>query len=170
MSNDEACIVSLWWKQGADTCTVLHTTHELDREDPAERPRLGIPHTEAMYAYQTPYIPKPNHSLTLPKVSYDSTPTDRKVADDPDWDLHPPNPLPVLVRASDGDTQSKDRVKNKDHVKFSTVVQPNELEAFFTRYAEVCKAGFQSLKKRDRKGRKRDKGKKKKAGEGEKKG
>ena len=69
----------------------------------------------------------------------------------------------MLVRASDGDTQSKDRKKNKDHIKFSTVVQPDDLEAFFTRYAEVCKAGFQSLKKRDRRNRKKDKGRKKKA-------
>lgn len=76
----------------------------------------------------------------------------------------------MLVRASDGDTQSKDRVKNKNHVKFSTVVQPDELESFFTRYADVCKAGFQSLKKRDRRNRKKDKKKKQVGGEGEKRG
>lgn len=61
-------------------------------------------------------------------------------------------------------------MKNKDHVKFSTVVQPDELESFFTRYADVCKAGFQSLKKRDRRNRKKDKKKKQVGGEGEKKG
>lgn len=37
----------------------------------------------------------------------------------------------------------------------STVVQPDELEGFFVRYAEVCKEGMaRGLKKRDRKGRK----------------
>ena len=43
-------------------------------------------------------------------------------------------------------------VKNKStKVKFSTVVKTDELEAFYTRYAEVCKAGMTGLKKRDRK-------------------
>jgi signal recognition particle subunit SRP14 len=30
-------------------------------------------------------------------------------------------------------------------------VRPGELEAFYARYAEVCKAGMTGLKKRDRK-------------------
>ena len=72
-------------------------------------------------------------------------------------DLNPPNPLPIIVRATDGKSQSKDRVKNKNKVKLSTIVQPDDLESFFTRYAEVCKAGMQSLKKRDRSKRKKDK-------------
>jgi signal recognition particle subunit SRP14 len=67
------------------------------------------------------------------------------------------------VRASDGETQSKDRVKNKEHVKVSTLVQPENLEGFFVRYADVCKATMLSLRKRDRRKRKAaDKGKKKK--------
>jgi hypothetical protein len=70
----------------------------------------------------------------------------------------------VIIRASDGETQSKDRVKNKDHVKISTIVQPDDLEGFFTRYADVCKASMLSLRKRDRRKRKADKGKKKKGG------
>lgn len=75
------------------------------------------------------------------------------------------------MRASDGDTKSQDGTKNKDHVKISTVVQPDDLEAFFVRYAEVCKASMLSLRKRDRKKRKADKGKKKKGAEtSEKKG
>lgn len=62
-------------------------------------------------------------------------------------------------------------MKNKDHVKLSTIVQPDDLEAFFSRYAEVCKASMLSLRKRDRKKRKADKGKKKKGGDtAEKKG
>ena len=111
-----------------------------------------------------PTLSRPSYFLlTTISVSYDRTDTTSKVPDDPLWDLHPPSPLPILIRASDGDTQSKDRVKNKKHVKLSTVVQPDELEAFFTRYAEVCKAGMQSLRKRDR-------SKRKKVGKGKKKG
>jgi signal recognition particle subunit SRP14 len=68
----------------------------------------------------------------------------------------------VLIRATDGKSQSKDKKKNKDKVKISTIVQPDDLEAFFARYAEVCKSGMQSLKKRDRSKRKKDKSKKKK--------
>jgi len=42
------------------------------------------------------------------------------------------------------------------------VVQPDDLEGFFTRYAEVCKEGMaRGLKKRDRKKRMRTKTKKK---------
>jgi signal recognition particle subunit SRP14 len=81
-------------------------------------------------------------------------------------DLHPTLSLPIIVRASDGETQSKDRMKNKDHVKVSTLVQPENLEGFFVRYADVCKATMLSLRKRDRRKRKAaDKGKKKKGGE-----
>ncbi|OQD77332.1 hypothetical protein PENDEC_c003G03554 [Penicillium decumbens] len=71
----------------------------------------------------------------------------------------------ILIRASNGNTDAK-RPKNKDgkiaktkaskasKVKFSTVVAADELEAFYTRYAEVCKAGMTGLKKRDRSKRK----------------
>lgn len=50
-------------------------------------------------------------------------------------------------------------------------MQADELEGFFTRYADVWKAGMGGLKKRDRSGRKgKGKAKKKKGtgGEGEK--
>nr|OQO21622.1 hypothetical protein B0A51_12798 [Rachicladosporium sp. CCFEE 5018] len=93
--------------------------------------------------------------LTQKRLSYESTPAPSK--DDPLADLNPAASLPILVRVSDGNTQSKDRVKNKDHIKFATVVQPDELETFFTRYAEVCKVGMQSLRKRDRSKRKKTK-------------
>lgn len=55
-------------------------------------------------------------------------------------------------------------------MKLSTVVQADELEGFFVKYADVCKVGMGGLKKRDRSGRKA-KAKKKKgtgAAEGEK--
>ncbi|GAB7344470.1 hypothetical protein MBLNU457_2308t1 [Dothideomycetes sp. NU457] len=106
--------------------------------------------------------------LTQKRLTYDtsasSPPSAQKVADDPLWDTHPPNPLPVIIRATDGESQSKDRKKNADKIKLSTVVQPDELEGFFARYADVCKAGMGALKKRDR-----SKRKKAKKGKGEKK-
>jgi signal recognition particle subunit SRP14 len=45
-------------------------------------------------------------------------------------------------------------------------VHPDELDAFFLRYAESCRAGMSGLKKRDKKKGKKDK-KKKKKGVGE---
>ena len=41
-------------------------------------------------------------------------------------------------------------------------MQPDALDGFFARYADVCKAGMQALKKRDRSGRKKAKAKKQK--------
>ncbi len=77
-------------------------------------------------------------------------------------DLHPPHPLPILVRATDGND------KKDKKVKLSTVVQADDLENFFVRYAESWKAGMSGLKKRDRSGRKaKAKGKKRKGKEGE---
>ncbi|KAL8950234.1 MAG: hypothetical protein Q9222_003723 [Ikaeria aurantiellina] len=77
--------------------------------------------------------------------------------------LAPPSPLPILIRASNG--KCKDRRSEK--IKISTIVQPDELEGFFTRYAEIMKAGTPMLKKRDRSGRKKAKAKKKQKGGGE---
>jgi signal recognition particle subunit SRP14 len=64
----------------------------------------------------------------------------------------------ILIRASDGNTNSKNpkthpevKGKKESKLKLSTVVQQNELETFYARYAEVCKAGMTGLKKRDRK-------------------
>ncbi len=73
-------------------------------------------------------------------------------------DLHPSNPLPVIVRASNG--KSKRDKPNK--IKLSTIVPPNDLDGFYVRYAEVCKAGMTALKPRDR-SKKKAKAKKKKA-------
>lgn len=69
-------------------------------------------------------------------------------------DLSPPEPLPLLVRATDGRSQSIDRKKNRDKVKLSTLVVPDGIEAFFSRYAETCRTNMQSLRKRDRSKRK----------------
>ena len=65
-------------------------------------------------------------------------------------DFHLEQALPTIVRASNG--KSGDKKSSK--VKLSTVVQPDELETFFVKYAEVCKSGMSGLKKRDRSGRK----------------
>ncbi|PYH97092.1 signal recognition particle, SRP9/SRP14 subunit [Aspergillus ellipticus CBS 707.79] len=66
----------------------------------------------------------------------------------------------ILIRATDGNTSAPNpkthqgKTKSKAAVpktKLSTVVNPDQLEAFYARYAEVCKAGMSGLKKRDRK-------------------
>jgi len=62
----------------------------------------------------------------------------------------------VLFRATNGKSTREDR---KGKVKIATVVEANEVEAFFARYAEVCRSGMDGLRKRDRKARKRNKGK-----------
>ncbi|KAK0258018.1 hypothetical protein LTR91_012980 [Friedmanniomyces endolithicus] len=122
--------------------------------------------------------------LTQKRLTYgtsDPSPPTAKVPDDPLWDLHPPNPLPLIVRATDGKshklakeegadaTGGIGRTKNGEKVKLSTVVQPESIEAFFTRYAEVCKVGMRGLRRRDRsKRKKKEKGKKKGLAEGAK--
>ncbi|KAI9369223.1 signal recognition particle, SRP9/SRP14 subunit [Aspergillus egyptiacus] len=70
----------------------------------------------------------------------------------------------ILIRATDGNTSApnpkthpelKDKKRVKESkVKISTVVQPQELEPFYARYADICKAGMTGLKKRDRKQKK----------------
>ncbi|TQV98306.1 signal recognition particle 14kD protein domain-containing protein [Cordyceps javanica] len=67
--------------------------------------------------------------------------------------------MPVIVRATNG----KSKRAKTSKVKLSTVVQPYDLEAFYVRYAEVCKAGMVALKPRDRsKNKAKAKAKKKK--------
>ena len=82
-------------------------------------------------------------------------------------DLKPNSPLPILIRATNG----KSKEHRADKIKLSTIVQADQLEGFFVRYAEVCKGGMQGLKKRDR-SKNKAKAKKRKGvggGEGEKK-
>ncbi|KAJ4291531.1 hypothetical protein N0V88_006128 [Collariella sp. IMI 366227] len=60
-------------------------------------------------------------------------------------------------------TQKRQHRSSK--VKLSTVVQPDELDAFYLRYAEVCRAGMGALKPRDRtKGKRKAKAAKKRKG------
>ncbi|KAK6533089.1 hypothetical protein TWF281_007248 [Arthrobotrys megalospora] len=68
-------------------------------------------------------------------------------------------PLPILIRATNG--KSNDPRHDGKHIKLSTVVEADQLEAFFTRYAEVCKQGLTGLKKKVRKNKKSKKAKKK---------
>lgn len=93
--------------------------------------------------------------LSQKRLSYTET-SSPDSQNDPLSDLNPPNPLPVLIRASNGAAPAERKAGKK--VKFSTVVQPGDLEGFYERYAEVCKKGFEGLKKRDR-SKKKKKGK-----------
>ncbi|KAG9667501.1 hypothetical protein KCU99_g8908, partial [Aureobasidium melanogenum] len=105
--------------------------------------------------------------LTQKRLAFDES-SASKPTDSPLADLDPPSaPLPIVVRATDGNSQTKDR-KKSEKIKLSTIVQPDDLEAFYTRYAEVCKQGMQALKKRDRSKRKKQKQGKKKAQEDKK--
>jgi signal recognition particle subunit SRP14 len=100
-------------------------------------------------------------------------------------DSHPSAAPPqILIRATDGkspppkstaaaaNSKSAKGITKKTSasggkVKFSTVVDAEELEGFFTKYAEVCKGGMVGLKKRDRKkAKKKGKGAGEKAGKG----
>lgn len=105
--------------------------------------------------------------LVQKRLSHDTAaapPTPTKVADDPLWDTHPETPLPVLIRASNNKSDKRPGTDRKDteKIKLSTVVQPDNLDTFFARYADACRAGMSGLKKRDKKKGKKDKKKKKK--------
>jgi len=81
--------------------------------------------------------------------------------DQPFLDLNPSKPLPILIRATNG----KSKEKRDTKIKLSTVVESDALDAFFVKYAEVCKLGMSGLKKRDRsKQKEKLKAKKKKQG------
>ncbi|QKX54413.1 uncharacterized protein TRUGW13939_01499 [Talaromyces rugulosus] len=77
----------------------------------------------------------------------------------------------ILVRATDGGTQTPNtkpsdkvkKTKSAPKVKISTIVAPADLESFFVRYADVCKAGMVGMKKRDRSAKKKGKAKTKAA-------
>lgn len=96
--------------------------------------------------------------LTSPKkpVTYD--PSEKSTMAKLFPDLLPNKPLPIIVRATNG----KSKRDRSDKDKLSTVVEPHELEAFYVRYADVCKAGMGALKPRDKK-KSKAKAKKKKA-------
>lgn len=98
--------------------------------------------------------------LTQKRLSYDQ-PLPDATNDTTPADLQPAQPLPILIRATNG--KGKDARKAKEKIKLSTVVDPDALPAFFERYAEICKLGMASLKPRDRSKRKGKAKKKSKA-------
>ncbi|KAI0414600.1 signal recognition particle 14kD protein [Xylaria grammica] len=98
--------------------------------------------------------------LTQKRLSYDQ-PLPEATDDALPSDLHPPQPLPILIRVTNG--KGKEARKAKKKIKLSTVVSPDALPAFFERYAEICKQGMGSLKPRDRSKRKGKAKKKSKA-------
>ncbi|KAJ4412017.1 hypothetical protein N0V82_008896 [Gnomoniopsis sp. IMI 355080] len=78
---------------------------------------------------------------------------------------------PVIIHATDGkgrepreDGKGYQVRKDGKKVKLSTVVESDSIDAFYVRYAEICKAGMMALKPRDRtKNKRKTKGKKKKS-------
>ncbi|OQU95019.1 hypothetical protein CLAIMM_01288 [Cladophialophora immunda] len=82
-----------------------------------------------------------------------------------------PSSPQVLIRASNGLSKphrlaakkSKASDATKEKVRFATVVETSELEAFYTKYAETCKKGMEGLRKRDKK-KAKEKAKAKKKG------
>jgi signal recognition particle subunit SRP14 len=111
--------------------------------------------------------------LTQKRLTHNTFPPPpaETIANDPLWDTyHPEEPVPILIRASNNKSSKrpgKDRPgcdrENTDKTRISTVVQPEQIDAFYVRYAEACRAGMGSLKKRDKKKGKKDKKKKKRA-------
>jgi signal recognition particle subunit SRP14 len=81
-------------------------------------------------------------------------------------DQAPDITLPIVVRATNGNPKTKKGErwvvsKQSKRVKISTIVKPEDMDAFFSKYSDVCKAGMGSLKKRDRSKRKKKEKKKK---------
>lgn len=68
-----------------------------------------------------------------------------------------------MIRAQNNRSDKRAGTDREDieKIKLSTVVQPDDLETFYSRYAEACKAGMSGLKKRDKKKAKKVKKKKK---------
>jgi signal recognition particle subunit SRP14 len=85
--------------------------------------------------------------------------TEQKTEDPADAlsDLHPRDPMPIIIKASNG----KSKRNRSEKVKISTIVQPKDLDGFYVRYADICKSGMAALKPRDR-SKKKAKARKKK--------
>lgn len=97
----------------------------------------------SVFLTQKSLPPTPPSESTTTKATSDAETTTTTTS-------FPPGQSPILIRASNGRHKTA-------KVKASTVVQPDELEAFYTKYAELCKAGMVGLKKRDRSGKKKGK-------------
>ena len=79
--------------------------------------------------------------------------------DKPFPDVQLERPLPILIRA----TNAKGKEDRAEKIKLSTLVEPDALDSFYARYAEVCKTGMMALKPRDR-SKKKAKARKKRGG------
>lgn len=98
--------------------------------------------------------------LVQKRLSYGQETTSAPPASDESFsDLHLANPLPVIVRATNG----KSKKHRDDKIKLSTIVQPDALESFYASYADICKGGMAALKPRDR-SKKKARARKKKGG------
>jgi signal recognition particle subunit SRP14 len=91
------------------------------------------------------------------EVTYGQDATLEQQPNDPE--ARPDEPLPILIRATNG--KSRERASAK--IKLSTIVEADALGEFFAKYAEICKAGMPTLKPRD-KSKKKAKAKKRKTG------
>lgn len=107
--------------------------------------------TTEMHAYQTSIVAYGTSAAVPTKNTADASIDSTEGA--------PSTTYPVLIRATNG--KSGDARKAGEKVKLATLVDSDALEAFYARYAEICKAGMLALKPRDRSKRK-TKGKKKK--------
>ncbi|KAK4159643.1 signal recognition particle, SRP9/SRP14 subunit [Cladorrhinum sp. PSN259] len=107
-------------------------------------PKGSIILTQKRLSYNTPSVSQPTESNLFP-------------------DLTPSSPLPLIIHATNAKSKKEREAGQK--IKLSTIVQPDELEGFYSKYAEVCKAGMSGLKPRDRTKRKaKEKARKKKGG------
>ncbi|KAL2752184.1 hypothetical protein ACRALDRAFT_1078224 [Sodiomyces alcalophilus JCM 7366] len=95
--------------------------------------------------------------LVQKRLSYPPDPASSPPTDALPSDSHPVKPAPVIVRATNGNSSRSKSPK----IKLSTIVEPDALDEFFARYADVCKAGMVALKPRDR-SKKKAKARKKK--------
>lgn len=97
-------------------------------------------------------------------MSYGSEPEKPSTSGGSFPDLHRSTTVPIILRATNGKTNKETKSK-EGRINISTIVEADAIDTFFSRYAEVCKAGMSGLKKRDRsKGKKKSKAKKKKSG------
>jgi signal recognition particle subunit SRP14 len=115
----------------------------------------------SIFLVQKPLFPATDSEST-------STPSTEPTSPAPQIIIRATNGLPPPKRNSSksskvakGSAKKTDATKKEDRIKLSTVVAAEEIEDFFAKYAEVCKAGMVGLRKRDRKkAKKANKGKK----------
>jgi signal recognition particle subunit SRP14 len=109
---------------------------------------------------------KPLFPVTTPTSPSDTTtsyPTTEPTSPAPQIIIRATNGLPPSkrIRSASGSKVGKGvGAQKEERVKISTVVDAADIEEFFAKYAEACKAGMVGLRKRDRKKAKKGKGKK----------